>query len=75
MSSVSPAEAPEHVLHLLSQLHKVSLEQEAAISDNGKVMSSDILGDMEDRLPEGASRDEFDKLMADKFIALDEDKC
>lgn len=43
------------------------------MSNTGKVMSSDILDDMEDR---GASRhDEFDKLMLDKFIALDEDKC
>ena len=45
------------------------------MSDSGKVMSSDILGDLEDQLPDGASRDEFDKLMVDKFIALDEDKC
>ena len=71
----SPVEAPEHVLQVLSQLHKISLEQEAAISNTGKVISSDILGDMEDRLPDGAPRDEFDKLMVDKFIALDEDKC
>lgn len=75
MTSPSPVKAPEHVLEILSRLHKTSLEQEAAISNTGKVMSSDILGDLEDRLPSGNSRDEFDKLMVDKFIALDEDKC
>ncbi|MCJ1354619.1 MAG: hypothetical protein MMC33_004608 [Icmadophila ericetorum] len=75
MPSPSPVEAPEHVLQLLSQLHKISLEQEAVISNTGKVMSSDILDGMEDKLPNGAPRDEFDKLMIDKFIALDEDKC
>lgn len=75
MSSPSPVKAPEHVLEILSKLHKTSLEQEAAISNTGKIMSSDILGDLEDRLPNGNPRDEFDKLMVDKFIALDEDKC
>jgi predicted O-methyltransferase YrrM len=75
MPSPSPIEAQEHVLQLLSKLHQISLEQEARISKTGKVMSSDVLGDMEDRLPTGNPRDEFDKLMLDKFIALDEDKC
>ena len=75
MPSPSVVKAPEHMLQVLSQLHKISLEQEAAVSNTGKVMSSDILGGMEDRLPDGAPRDEFDELMVDKFIALDEDKC
>lgn len=75
MTSPSPVEAPQHILQLLSQLHKISLEQEAAISKKGKVMSSDVLGDIEDRLPDGSAKLEFDKLMIDKFIALDEDKC
>lgn len=75
MSSPSPVKVPEHVLQILSQLHRTSLEQEAALSNTGKVMSSDILDELEDRLPDGNPRDEFDKLMVDKFIALDEDKC
>lgn len=75
MSSPSPVKAPEHVLEILSKLHKTSLEQEAAISNTGKIMSSKILSDLEDRLPNEHPRDEFDKLMVDKFIALDEDKC
>lgn len=34
------------------------------------------MGDLEDRSSAGSdAKDEFDKLMADKFIALDEDKC
>ncbi|KAI1145079.1 O-methyltransferase [Nemania diffusa] len=75
MSLPSPVKAPEHVLQLLSQLHKVSLEQEAAIAANGKVFSSTVLGDLEDRMKGSDPRVEFDKLMLDKFIALDEDKC
>lgn len=75
MALFSPVDAPEHVQQLLSDLHKVSLEQEAAISKTGKVMSSDVLGDLEDKLPHDTARGEFDKLMLDKFIALDEDKC
>lgn len=75
ISSPSPVKAPKHVLEILSKLHKTSLEQEAAISNTGKVMSSDILGVLEDRLPNGNPREEFDKLMVDKLIALDEDKC
>ncbi|KAL6410896.1 O-methyltransferase [Ilyonectria robusta] len=75
MAFLSPVDAPEHVQKLLSSLHKVSLEQEAAISKTGKVMSSDVLGDLEDKLSHGTARGEFDKLMLDKFIDLDEDKC
>lgn len=75
MPPSSPLKAPQHVLELLSRLHQLSLEQEAALSNTGKVISSDVLGDLEDKLPGSSSREEFDKLMVDKFIALDEDKC
>ena len=75
MSSPSPVEAPAHVRQLLSQLHERSLEQEAAISKDGKIMSTNVIGDIEDRRPDGDPRSEFDGLMVDKFIALDEDKC
>ncbi|KAK7421138.1 hypothetical protein QQZ08_010068 [Neonectria magnoliae] len=68
MPSSSPVDAPRHVLQLLSDLHKVSLEQEATIYRTGKVMSSVVLGDMEDHLPQASFRNEFDKLMLDKFI-------
>lgn len=72
----SPIVAPQHVLNLLSRLHAASLEQEAAISSDKKVFSSKILGDIEDKLAgQGDAKNEFDKLMLDKFIALDEDKC
>ncbi|GKZ76446.1 hypothetical protein AnigIFM56816_006711 [Aspergillus niger] len=75
--SSSPVDAPAHILDLLSRLHRISLEQEAAISrtDKGKVFSADVLGDLEDKSPEQNPRDAFDQLMLDKFIALDEDKC
>ena len=76
MTSLSPIQAPEHVLQLLSRLHKTSLEQEAGISaSSDKVMSSIVLGDIEDKLGGGDAGAEFDALMSDKFIALDEDKC
>jgi predicted O-methyltransferase YrrM len=67
--------APRHITELLSKLHKFSLDQEAAISKTGKVFSSTMVGDLEDKLSSGDAKDEFDRLMADKFIALDEDKC
>ncbi|KAJ4290486.1 hypothetical protein N0V90_010703 [Kalmusia sp. IMI 367209] len=75
MSGPSPLKAPQHVRELLSQLHKKSLEQEAAISTNGKVFYSEVLGDLEDKISDGDPKDEFDRVMLDKFIALDEDKC
>jgi len=72
----SPVRAPKHVLELLSRLHAASLEQEAAISRKKKVFSSDIISDIEKRLAgQGDAKTDFDKLMLDKFIALDEDKC
>ena len=75
MSAPSPVDAPQHVLELLSGLHRKSLEQEAAISKKEKVFSSDVLGDLEDQRPSENPQTEFDQLMLDKFIALDEDKC
>lgn len=76
-TSTTPVDAPPHILHLLSDLHKKSLEQEAVISKRGdnKVFSSEILDDLKDKYPTKTPRDEFDQLMLDKFIALDEDKC
>lgn len=75
MSAPSPIDAPPHVLELLSRLHKTSLEQEATISKKGKVFSADVRGYLEDKAPGGDVNAQFDKLMLDKFIALDEDKC
>ena len=75
-TTASPIRAPQHVLDLLSRLHAASLEQEAAISNKKKVFSSEILSDLETKLAcQDDARNEFDKLMLDKFIALDEDKC
>lgn len=75
MSSPSPInDVPQHIQQLLSELHAKSLEQEAAISKTGKVFSSHVIGDLEDQHDLRANT-EFDKLMLDKFIALDEDKC
>lgn len=75
MSSPSPIKAAPHILQLLKQLHQISLEQEAGISKKGKVFSSDMLGELEDMRSTSDPKDEFDRLMLDKFIALDEDKC
>ncbi|KAF2491492.1 hypothetical protein BU16DRAFT_621048 [Lophium mytilinum] len=75
MSSQSPVEAPEHVLRLLSQLHKVSLEQEATITKTGKVTYSGVIDELKESQPDRAPKSEFDTIMLDKFIALDEDKC
>lgn len=75
MSSPSPINTPRHVLQLLSELHAKSLKQESGISKTGKVLSSDVIGDLEDQHSRDNSAREFDKLMLDKFIALDQDKC
>ncbi|KEY68414.1 hypothetical protein S7711_01190 [Stachybotrys chartarum IBT 7711] len=75
MSLPSPIDAPPHILQLLSRLHKQSLEQEATLSKSGKVFSSQILGDLKERQATNDPKTEFDRLMKDKFIALDEDKC
>lgn len=68
-------DTPRHVLDLLRELHQKSLEQEAVISKKGKVFSADVLSNLEDKKSSSDPRDEFQKLMLDKFIALDEDKC
>lgn len=75
MSHPSPVQAAPHILELLSQLHRISLEQEAGISKKGKVFSSEVLGDLEGKNSNKNPKEEFDRLMLDKFIALDEDKC
>lgn len=75
MASPSPIDAAPHIQKLLSELHKLSLEQEAIISKKGKVFSADVLGDIEDKKQGNDPKDDFDLLMRDKFIALDEDKC
>ncbi|KAL0566763.1 hypothetical protein V5O48_015245 [Marasmius crinis-equi] len=71
MPSPSPIEAPSQVLDLLAQLHRLSLEQEAALKkdSSSRFVSSDV-GDAESQ-----KKPPFDDLMRDKFIALDEDKC
>ncbi|KAJ5726120.1 S-adenosyl-L-methionine-dependent methyltransferase [Penicillium malachiteum] len=71
----STCAGPQHILQLLGELHQKSLEQEATISKKKKIFSSEILGDLEDQQPSGNPQDEFDRLMRDKFIALDQDKC
>ncbi|KAL4881101.1 S-adenosyl-L-methionine-dependent methyltransferase [Aspergillus karnatakaensis] len=73
MSTPTPIDAPEHIRHLLSKLHRISLDQEAAISTQGKVFSSTVLDDLKENSENPKSA--FDQLMLDKFIALDEDKC
>ncbi|PKY02739.1 putative O-methyltransferase [Aspergillus campestris IBT 28561] len=73
--SPSPIQAPQHVQDLLTQLHKQSADQEFAISQTKKVISSTVIGDLEDKSPSGNAKAEFDNMMRDKFIALDEDKC
>lgn len=76
MSTPSPVDAPEHILQLLSKLHRISLEQEAAISKkNGKVISTDVQDELNKKNHGSEARSAFDQLMLDKFIALDEDKC
>lgn len=75
MSSPSPISAAPHILQLLSELHQISLDQEAGISKKGKVFSSDVLGDLQIKGSNSNPKDDFDRLMLDKFIALDEDKC
>lgn len=75
MSFLRPINAPPHIQQLLSQLHQMSLEQEASFSKEGKMSSSDVLRDIEDEQPNNNPKENFDRFMRDKFIALDEDKC
>ncbi|KAL1952830.1 hypothetical protein VTO42DRAFT_4119 [Malbranchea cinnamomea] len=56
-----PVPASQQTLSLLSTLHSQSLAQEAALPPS---TFKDI-----------RSKDEFDALMLDKFIALEQDKC
>ncbi|KIW13370.1 hypothetical protein PV08_08558 [Exophiala spinifera] len=70
----SPVHAPPHVLKLLSELHQKSIQQEAAIEGGiGKYVTSETKGQTEAGGIPGYT--DFDRLMVDKFIALDEDKC
>lgn len=39
-----------HVLEILFQFHKTFLEQEATISNTGKIMSLNIFGNLKNRL-------------------------
>ncbi|KAJ0424349.1 putative O-methyltransferase [Aspergillus carlsbadensis] len=75
----SPIVAPLHIHTLLKDLHKKSLDQEAAIAANksGKVFSADIISNLSTKqeAQQANPATEFDTLMLDKFIALDEDKC
>lgn len=73
--SPSPIQAPQHVQDLLTKLHALSIDQESAISKNKQVISSTVIGDLKDKSPSSDPKAEFDNLMRDKFIALDEDKC
>ncbi|CAG8143600.1 unnamed protein product [Penicillium olsonii] len=75
MTNPLVADTPQHILQLLDELHQKSLEQEALISKKGKVFSADVLGDLEDKQSNLSPKDAFNKLMLDKFIALDQDKC
>ncbi|CAG7932755.1 unnamed protein product [Penicillium olsonii] len=75
MTNPLVADTPQHILQLLDELHQKSLEQEALISKKGKVFSADVLGDLEDKQSNLSPKDVFNKLMMDKFIALDQDKC
>ena len=39
------------------------------------MISSKVTGDLEDQQSYANATNEFDKLMLDKFVALDEEKC
>ena len=79
MTSPNPVDAPLHILNLLTNLHKASLEQEAQLSHTKKVISTKVLEDIKDGSISNPGKEEsktlFDNVMRDKFIALDEDKC
>jgi predicted O-methyltransferase YrrM len=67
LPSSSPIDAPAHVLELLTQLHKLSLEQEVTLKGN---KDEHFVSTNAPKTPVS-----FDDLMRDKFIALDQDKC
>ncbi len=69
-TSSSPVRASPHILSLLSRLHKQSLDQE---DETNATLQSIIQLRQRDGLA-GASY-QLDKLMLDKFVALDQDKC
>lgn len=70
-SSTSSINAPPHIHALLSNLHALSLAQEAALkgpsAPNKRFVSGDAVA--------SSSSSSFDDLMRDKLIALDRDKC
>ena len=61
-SSPNPVVAPRHIHTLLDRLHQESRTQEATL---GSYFSR----------PDISATEDFDDLMRDKFIALDQDKC
>lgn len=77
MSSPSPLQSstPPHILELLAQLHKLSIEQEATINPGQGWAKFGEQDKSEARRPLQYSDADFDQNMLDKFIALDEDKC
>jgi len=67
LPSSSPIDAPAHVLDLLAQLHKLSLEQELALKGD---KDEHFVSTNAPKTPLS-----FDDLVRDKFVALDQDKC
>jgi predicted O-methyltransferase YrrM len=65
----SPLRAPPHILALLERLHTLSLAQEP---ETNQVMSG--LLELRKRDPAEGTR-ALNKLMSDKFVALDKEKC
>lgn len=70
MASSNPLRAPQHIASLLSDLHKQSAEQEAAITPS---QFQPIIS-LYKSSPEAGSK-ALDDLMRDKFIALEQDKA
>ncbi|KAJ7781965.1 S-adenosyl-L-methionine-dependent methyltransferase [Mycena maculata] len=68
----SPIGAPPHIHALLTKLHKLSIDQEAELQ---KSKSKNNDGSSRFVSSTAAEPTDFDALMRDKFIALDEDKC
>ena len=78
MSAPLTLDAPQHILQLLAELHQKSLDQEPTISNKFHIAPGVTPGDLEDRHRDDSgsgTRNDFDQLMLDKFVALDEDKC
>ena len=65
----SSLRAPAHITSLLDRLHTLSTAQEPVVNDGLKEARQIRVKD-----PIAGSR-ELDRLMLDKFIALDQDKC